>query len=223
MNNQEICAYLWQSIIRRAFCPVSTREKKNWIRLYCFSLRGFWEIDSGPDNPKDQNGKFIGSINCARDINLCIDYKIEYNSYAKFNFCFLYSSLSKNSADNKLLMWDYDVDEQYFTFPVQFFLTQAGREKEAIRACTRNDIEAIVYSLVVHPTIHLHINSPINNHEIRLGCGIENPFLYLFQLRYQLCPDLETRHKEKNRLIDLFTEALKKAEKIPANMLLAQP
>ena len=48
------------------------------------------------------------------------------------------------------------------------------------------------------------------NHDIRIGGGITNPFLYLFHLRIQLCPIPDTRSKERQRLFDLFENAIKK-------------
>jgi len=86
-----------------------------------------------------------------------------------------------------------------------------------------DDVKAVIDGLILHPKAHQHIASPINNHDIRIGGGLDNPFLFLFHLRYQLCPIPDKRQKEKKRLLALFSDSLKSNSSITASSLMAQP
>jgi hypothetical protein len=117
-------------------------------------------------------------------------------------------------------MWTHDVDSRYFSFPEQAFLTNHNNQNQAIENMTSEHIDGVINALLLHPKAHQHIESPINNHKIRIGGGILNPFVFLFHLRYQLCPDKTRRDKEKERLINLFEFAVKSNTPVTANKLL---
>jgi len=216
MDKEMICAYLWQDIIRLGFCPSGTRDQKRWLLEYGRSLRDFWEIDIYPAAPRIKNGKIVASIDCVRR-DLCLQYAID--SSIKFNVHFLYILPQKT----KELIWTHDVDRNYFTFPNQLFLTYRKGRNTAVKKFSDEHIKDVLGGLLFHPAAHLHIESPIDDHEIRIGGGIDNPFLYLFQLRYQLCPHQAKRQAEENRLVTLFTEAIRNNSQIPASQLMAQP
>lgn len=220
MDKKMIRAYLWQDIIRLGFCPDGTKNQKLWLLEYGRNLRDFWEIDLYPDAPRKNNGKIMANIDCFR-LDLCLEYTIDAS--ANFNVHFLYFSPSTT----KELIWVHDVDGNYFTFPTQMRFGNNKQEKEALRVFTDEDIGAVVDGLLLHPAAHQHIKSPIDDHEIRIGGGIDNPFQYLFQLRYQLCPYEAKRRAEKNRLVPLFAEAIRAysrtRSKIPVSQLMAQP
>lgn len=74
--------------------------------------------------------------------------------------------------------------------------------------------------MIFHGRAHQHIKSPFPENKIRIGGGIDNPYLYLFHLRYQLCPDKKRRDEEKERLIPLFESAVRYDKLLPANALL---
>ena len=203
MDKEMIRAYLWQDIIRLGFCPSSTKDQKSWLLQFGQSLKEFWETDSYPNSPSENNGRICATIDCASALDLCLEYSVE--SRTKFSVTFMYSLPLKGND----LMWVHDVDGGFFTFPAQLLLTDHGSREIAAGRFSNDDVEAVLDGLLVHPAVHLHIKSPIQNHEIRLGGGIDNPFLYLFQLRYQFCPHQEKRQTERNRLVELFTEAIR--------------
>jgi hypothetical protein len=118
-------------------------------------------------------------------------------------------------------MWIHDVDDKYFIFPNQLFLTECNKEKIALKTFEAKDIESVIDGLLCHPVVHQHIESPINQHEIRIGGGIDNAFLFLFQLRYQLCPFQNKRKAEKDRLINLFQDTIREKKTIAINELMA--
>ena len=215
IDREMICAYLWQDIIRLGFCPSGTRDQKRWLLEYGRSLREFWEIDKYPDKPSEKNGWIGATIDCGR-LDLCLEYAI--NSIKKFNVRFLFSPPSKTE-----LMWTHDVDCKYFTFPTQLFLTYRRGRNTAVREFSDDNIKTVLDGLLIHPAAHLHIESPIDDHEIRVGGVIDNPFQYLFQLRYQLCPHEAKRQAERSRLATLFSEAVRANSQISASQLMTQP
>ena len=130
-------------------------------------------------------------------------------------------------GQNRELMWTHHVDHSYFSFPEQSFVQrypkrgEVKREIKNMKKChIEHHIETVLNGLIFHPRAHQHIESPINNHEIRVGGGIDNAFLYLFHLRYQLCPIQEIRDAERRRIVDLFEDAIRENRIISANELM---
>jgi len=216
MDKQLLRAYLWQAVIRLGFCPGSTKDQQGWLFQYGQSIKDFWET-SYPKPPRLENGQITGMIDCTDILNLSVSYQVA--SAYKFNVRFEYSY----ALNNKSLIWIHDVDGKFFCFPLQLFLNRDGQEKEALKKFVSDDVEAVIDGLLLHPKAHQHIASPINNHDIRIGGGLDNPFLFLFHLRYQLCPISVKKQKEKERLKALFSDALKSYSPIAANRLMAQP
>ena len=77
--------------------------------------------------------------------------------------------------------------------------------------------------MLFHPRCHAHIEDigvqhvqldqdrgGLSLHEVRIGGGIENPYVFLFHLRYQFClVASQARQTERQRLIDLFDVAIR--------------
>lgn len=213
INEQTVRAYLWQDAIRLGFSPASKKDQKIWLHQYGQSLKEFWGIDCYPNPPSDNKSFIIAEISCLSTLDLHLEYAVE--SSQKFSVRFSYNQ--------KILMWTHDVDNQYFTFPAQPFLTYHNKRSSVIDRFTPNDVKAIIEGLLLHPAAHMHLKSPIDNHAIRVGGGIDNPFQFLFHLRYQLCPFPQKREAERDRLIVLFSEAIKDNTPITAHRLMAQP
>jgi len=219
MDKDIIRAYLWQEIIRLGFCPSSTKEQKIWINLYARSLKDFWEVETYPSIPKQNKDNLSILIDNLLVPNGCFECTIE--SQKKFSVRYVYADNRTGSYSCMLL---HDMDGQYFVFPRQTFLTCCGKAKAATKQFFDDDIEAVVDGLLLHPAVHMHIeSSPIDYHSIRIGSGIDNPFQYLFHLRYQLCLFDEKREAEKARLIALFSDAIRNKSRIAANLLMEQP
>ena len=218
MDKQMIRAYLWQAIIRLGFCPASTKDQQGWLFQYGRSVKEFWEITSYPNPPRIENGKIKGIINCTDLLNLSLEYEV--NSMHKFNVRYSHTS---NSKELKPIPWRHDVDGRFFCFPPQPFLSRDGQEKAALKKFVSYDVETVVDGLLLHPKAHQHLEAPINNLDIRIGGGIDNPFLYLFHLRYQFCPIPVKQNSEKDRLVALFSTALRGNSHIAASKLMAKP
>lgn len=217
MDSEIIQAYLWREVIRLGFCPSGNENLKKWLHMYGKSLRAFWDINEYPLPPRS-NGAITAELTCASPLNMLLSYNI--SSISKFAVRFLYI------PQNKEFMWVHDVDGSCFSFPEQFFLTEYNKRNEGIKDMTNSNVETVLNSLIFHPRAHQHIEGPIRgNHDIRIGGGIDNALLYLFHLRYQLCPIEKIRIAEKKRLVGLFESSIKdkKCNTIAANDLLAQP
>ena len=211
MDKNIIQAYLWRNIIRLGFSPIGDKDRRSWLYMYGKSLKDFWEVDEYPPIPKS-NGSISAELTSSIKINILIGYSI--TDISNFTVRFLHISNTRE------LMWTHDVDSKYFSFPEQAFLTNHNNRNRAIENMTSEHIKGVIDALLLHPKAHQHIESPINNHKIRIGGGILNPFVFLFHLRYQLCPDKTRRDKEKERLINLFESAVKSNTPVTANKLL---
>jgi len=218
MDRNIVLAYLWQEVINLGFSPSGNRDQKSWVHQYAKSLRNFWEIDEYSSNPKGESGVLKGRVDSP--VNLSFDFVISAKD--KFSVQFLSTPIRERGNG---LMWNHDVDGNIFNFPVQPFLTLHNQGNIVLRSnlLQESDIEVIVDGLLCHTRAHQHIVLPIDDHEIRIGGGIDNAFLFLFHLRYQLCPIPEKREKEKQRLVQLFLNAIKNKNNIPINTLMAQP
>ncbi len=214
MEHSIIQAYIFQDIVRLGFSPSSDKDRKLWLRQYGQSLKEFWEIDSYPAQPSESNKIISATINSPLDIGAVYEYAIE--SMDKFTVSLMHTA-------NSQLMWSHDMDGKYFTFPCQAFLTKHKQRNQAINNMTHDDVGGVIDSLLVHPAPHQHIESPIDNHEVRIGGGIINPFQYLFHLRIQLCPIADRRLAERNRLLVLFENAIRNNQQVTANELMQIP
>lgn len=209
MNKDVVRAYIWEDIIKLGFSPSTTKNRKSWVCQYLKSFKGFCEIDSYPTIPKKE---ISGSI-CLSDI--FFDYSIG----KKDKFAVTVNFMQKNSE----LSWTHDFDPSFFSLSNLKFLNFKKR-KEAVKKMKAGDVREVVESLITHPTPHQHINYPKDVHEIRIGGGLTNFFLYLFHLRFQLCPSDNRRRKEEDRLVNLFFDAIKKKEtSVPINKLMEIP
>ncbi|NQU63485.1 MAG: hypothetical protein HQ517_04260 [SAR324 cluster bacterium] len=208
LDNDIIYAWLWSEIERQAFNPISEKDVKSWIYLYISSLKNYWGLNEYPTSDFTPKKNRI----------------IEHSGF-KLVFEFNITSADKYWVSIKdlsqKLNWIHDVDGiNYFGFPRQMFLNKIGKRNLAIKQCTRKQIEIVLDSMICHPKVHHHIAEyPKPEHEIRIGGGISNPYLYLFQLRFQLCINKPEREKEKGRLTTLFMEKIKSKNPIPAGDL----
>ncbi len=211
MHKDIIQAYLWRDVIRLGFSPSGGKKIKSWLYLYGKSLKDFWGIDEYPPTPTS-NGSIIAELTSSIQINMLMDYSI--TNISNFSVRFLHISNTRE------LMWKHDVDSRYFSFPEQAFLTKHNNRTRAIENMASEHIARVIDSLLLHPKAHQHIESPIDKHEIRIGGGILNPFIFLFHLRYQLCPDETRRNEEKSRLVNLFESAVRSGTPVTADELL---
>ena len=217
MDKEIVRAYLWQDIIRLGFSPSGTKNQKSWLFQYGKSLKSFWEVENYPYPPYQIGDSLAATIDSSRSLGLTFEYAIE--DAQKFTVRMMYAPPRKDHE----LMWMHDMDGQYFSLPIQNFLTNCHSRNQAVLKMNLNDIAKVVDSLIMHPLPHQHIESPLDNHDIRVGGGLLNPFLYLFHLRVQLCPDEARRVAEKERLVSIFDIAIRGNSQVTAYELLEIP
>jgi hypothetical protein len=187
-------AYLWKKIILLAFSPSGDKDIFDWITCYSKSVVKFWEISG---YPKQDKFKLLIENN-----NIPISYEFSLENVKKFIVNFYYPHSS-----NKDFIWLHDVDRTYFV-PEQFILSYDNHMNKNLKKISEEDIKIVLEGLLFHPATHQHIEEPITEHKIRIGGGIHNPFQFLYHLRFQLCLIDEKREMEKNRLNQIFFEAL---------------
>lgn len=205
MDDWMIQSYIWKELVYKAFHPVSRTDKKRWLIQYGHSLYEFWGLSAPPDNPVDQSGKLTGRVSAPS--KFLLDYEYQIDSENKFSVRVRYLASSET-----VTLFVHDVDNSYFFIPVHNFASTNIKTDVAINEFKEHHIETVVDGMLVHPAVHQHIVLPIDFHEIRIGGGINNPFQYLFHLRYQLCPNETRKKEEKSRLIDLFAAAIRRRE-----------
>lgn len=210
MDSQMIRSYLWADIIRLGFCPVNQRERKKWLHHLFGSLRDFWEISEYQEGPSCKEENLFGRVDNSQ-LNLWLEFELRVNDWLHVAF---------NHLDGNIFYHHSDPD--YFTFPLEMILDSNQRSIAHARF-DNTDIQAVLDSCFFHPREHLHIKSPIDLHAIRIGGGLPNSFLYLFHLRYQLCPIIKKREAEKRRLLNLFADAIRSNAPISVNKLMEQP
>jgi hypothetical protein len=209
MDNEIIRTYLWQEIIQLAFCP-SRINLNFWVIKYFEYFNNFLELGQPQDRPTGDN-PIRGLINLA-NMDLWLELELRDDHY----FSLSYEHL-------KGIIWKHESDPGYFACPIDKLLygNENNQRRIAIAEFQICDLEKVLDAAIFHPREHQHIESPINQHLIRIGGGIPNPLLYLFHLPYQFCPSKEKRRLEKVRLLELFTDAIKKEEVIIPQRLMA--
>ena len=146
-------------------------------------------------------------------LNLKCSHFIE--SESKYEFSFVHDSSDRPH-------WKIHVDPQFYSkaslqTPVDNYPRQQMDE-------LRSDVAAVLNGMIFHPRCHTHLENlgikhvqlnqekgGLELHEIRIGGGIENPYVFLFHIRYQFClVHTDVRQDERLRLIDLFENAIRK-------------
>jgi hypothetical protein len=211
MDKDVIRLYLWDDVFRLGFQLDDVKNQKKWLRSFLGSLREFWELGDDLKGPSVKDGKIVGQIDNSH-FNLWVKFVFSADGHLHVEFGHL---------DGRVLY--YHSDPNYFA-PVVLKLLESTQRNVAIGESDLKDLVDVLDACMFHPREHLHIAYPEFDHQVRIGGGISNPFLYLFHLRYQFCPPaLQKREAERRRLLELFEAAIKTNSSISANDLMAQP
>ncbi len=206
MNDNKRRAIVWDTIERLAFRPSSNNDRNTWLGVYARTLHKLWDMESMWNHftLDDKFSVIFLSLECS--------YYIE--SVDKYNV-----TLKNDSSDR--LHWKMHVDPGFHS-------------KGSLQACAdsyprqqnselRRDIEAVLDGMLFHPRCHTHLedigvrhvqldqdSGGLSSHEVRIGGGIENPYVFLFHLRYQFCLVADqVRQTERQCLIDLFDNSIR--------------
>ncbi|MBW2662331.1 MAG: hypothetical protein JRD93_10150 [Deltaproteobacteria bacterium] len=203
MNDNKRQAIVWDTIERIAFRP---NPPESWLGVYAKTLHKLWGMESvwarfGIDD------EFIVTF-----LNLKCRHFIE--SVSKYSISFLHGS-------SDCLHWQIHVDPEFHS-KASLQIT-VGKYPHQQMGELHSDVEAVLNGMLFHPRCHTHLEKigvlpmPLDQdrgglkaHEVRICGGIENPYVFLFHLRYQFClVSGQARDIEKTRLIDLFENAIR--------------
>ncbi len=208
MNDNKRRAIVWDEIERLAFRPDSP---ENWLGVYAKMLHMLWG-EEATWNRFGPNDEFIVTF-----LNLKCCHSIK--TVSKYEISFVHNS-------SGCTHWKIHVDPKFLSkaslqTPVENYPRQQMNE-------LHHDVEAVLNGMIFHPRCHTHLEDlgirhvqldqgkgGLKSHEIRIGGGIENPYVFLFHLRYQFClVHKNVRRDERLRLIDLFERSIKNKKKV---------
>ena len=203
MNDNIRRAIVWDTIERLAFRP---NPPATWLSVYAKTLHSLWDLDPIWDR-LSMNDEFI-----IRFLNLKCKHKIE--SASKFEFSFVHDSTN-------CLHLKIHIDPKYLSRAS--LKAPAGNYPLQQMRKLNQDVQDVLDGMLFHPRCHVHLedlgvrhlqldqdSGGLSSHEARIGGGIENPYVFLFHLRYQFClVSDQVRQNERRRLIDFFETAIR--------------
>jgi hypothetical protein len=200
MNERQRRAITWDTIERIAFHP---QDQTRWLHIFRISLGRFWRAQDA-DVVFSANGFEAGFLNMA----------CEYYVHARDQ----YSACIINAASDRQRSWSLHVDPAYCSNASLVGVQKDYPTQEKAKHL-RADVTAVLDGMLFHPRAHCHgeeiemnltlAAEALSVHEVRIGGGIENAFVFLTHLRFQFClVSPQVRDEERTRLIDLFTAAI---------------
>ena len=213
MNDNKRRAIVWNTIERIAFRP---NPPESWLGVYAKTLHRLWGEET-IWNRFGLDDEFIVTF-----LNLKCSHFIE--SVSKYSISFVHDS-------SDCMHWQTHVDPGFHSkASLQTSVDNYPRQQMDE---LRRDVDAVLNGMLFHPRCHAHLedlvgrnvqldqdSGGLSSHEVRIGGGIENPYIFLFHLRYQFClVSDQARNSEKTRLIDLFENAIRNSLTVNARDL----
>ena len=203
MNEKKRRAIVWDMIEHIAFRPITSNERSNWLSVYARTLHNLWGLDP-IWKPLTTNDKFNVTF-----LNLRCKYSIE--SVGKYK-----TSFADDSSDS--LFWRIHVDPRFES--KASLQASVGKYPHDQKSELHRDVDVVLRGMLFHPRCYTHLedlgvrhvqlDGGLSSQEIRIGGGIENPYVFLYHLRYQFClVSSESRDDERARLITLFENAIR--------------
>jgi hypothetical protein len=207
VNDKKRRAIVWEIIERIAFRPSSSNDCRSWLGVYAKTLHDLWGID-----------QTVNRYDSADSIDipfLMLKCNFTIKSVAEFSV----SLIQDPSA--VCCYWANHIVPIYLSKGALF--SENTRYPSQQRSTQlRGDIEAVLNGMIFHPRCHTHLEDigikpvqlatdkdGLSTREARIGGGIENPYIFLFHLRYQFClVSNRVRQDERTRLIGLFEDAI---------------
>ena len=196
-------AIVWHTIERLAFMP-DNREK--WLAIYRRSLHKLWQLEPGPTPTHSSFQAVFLDVECKYSIEAAGKYSV---------------SIVKASTAAPCC-WCVEVDPA-FSSKASFYAPSPSDTYplKDLAKHLRYDVESVLDGMIFHPRAHAHGDTigimtgfdangaALSTHEVRLGGGVENAFVFLAHLRYQFCLLCdEARNQERSRLVHLFKKSI---------------
>lgn len=206
MNKTKRRAIVWNIIERVAFKPNSHKDRSTWLGVYTNTLHKLWGVDPVNQSFGSSHIFDIPFLNMQCDCNI--------DSVEKYSVLLTDSSASCSYLQNH-------IDPIYLSY-ASLYSSDARYPRQQLKELEK-DVETVLDGMVFHPRCHTHIDKigvqrkeldpnsgGLSSHEVRIGGGIENPYVFLFHLRYQCCLVADpARQNEKQRLVNLFCNSIK--------------
>lgn len=198
---------VWAIIERIAFRPRAAADIAKWFTLYENNITSLLQLPHGDVAIERQRGFEV------KPLRICCKYNHEKLG-AKYDI-----ELELKEGTSHLL-WSVHVDPVNVS-KAGFYSEVRPYQPQDIKKHLEDDIKAVLHGMIFHPRNHTHLEDcglanceltgdALGLHEIRVGGAIENLFVFLFHLRYQLCLVSEcAREDERRRLMVLFESAIK--------------
>ena len=185
--------HIWHAIVRNAFAPSDAGTRATWLNCFCQTIPMYLDTPV-LKFPGRYGESFSGEIGCSSLEFLC-KYKIQPE---RADFTMLRGDSSE---------WQYGIESPVFV--------PNGRDVRVDRASLcQDDVDKVLCAMITHPRAHLHVYNDEPRREVRIGTGLSESFLFLFQLRFQLCIDPTRRQAELSRLTRIFTLNWLKRERV---------
>jgi hypothetical protein len=187
MTTDERRTHMWQAIVRHAFEPNGVETEARWLHRFNQSVLLYVDNPDPPPRPNPTHAGWQGRFG-SRSLLVC-----EY-------------VIGPQRSEFNLLKPDLLRPDWHAQFGVDVAeFEPSSRDDVRVDEATNEDISVVLRGMVDHPRLHLHIYEDAARRELRIGTGLAVPFLFLFQLRHQLCLDSNRRADELARLRDIFT------------------
>jgi hypothetical protein len=212
--------FAWKFIEKKVFLPSNKKDIIQWLQCYNAFLYKFWEV------PEQIESMFnLGKDNITGNITftplaLNYSYSIPFNR-EKFDITIVLKDI--NSGEELSVGWQNGYDSTYFSeldFMDDVWPIVGKKINQLSKIITQDDVQFILNGIIAHPAIHQHIKYEKKiPHHIRIGNSTKNPFLFLYQIAFQLGDyhhDLKNSDMKKgefNRITDLVWENVIKAGK----------
>ncbi len=213
MNETKRRAIVWDTIERVAFRP---NRPDRWLGVYARTLYKLWEIEPARTRfgPDDEIRVTFLNLKCSHFIE----------SVSRYSISFVHDS-------SDCMHWQNHVDPEFYS--KASLQTSVGNYPSQQMDQLRRDVDAVLDGMLFHPRCHAHLEDlgvrhvqldqdrgGLSSHEVRIGGGIENSYVFLFHLRYQFClVSTQVRQIERQRLIDLFERSIRNNRNVNARDL----
>jgi len=185
--------YIWKTIERILFAPKGKKDIAKWFRQYSKFIYTLWEAE--PEFQKKKNIAF--NIDNKLTISFTTPFQLP-----KFSIDINQGEVEQNLHYDETYLSELDLDEMF----------HSGIDKKLLRDLkqikpNKDNIYSVLNSMIVHPALHLHFKNI--SHFVRLNTNTKNPFLFLYQLAFQLTDyatdfrESDIKNKEINRLTDI--------------------
>lgn len=202
--------YIWKIIERILFTPIEQKDINKWFKQYHRFVLKLWEL-----NPEIHQGQ---------------QYSFNFNDFMTISFNIPFD-IKNYSIDisQKSLIQSLHYDGRYISELDLIDIFNNGIDKQLLHDLKQEEISSdkirkIMESMIIHPALHFHLEDL--SHYVRLNFNTKNPFLFLYQLAFQLLDykedyrNSEKKQLEFERLVEMIVKNIDDQNQIASGILL---